>query len=120
MQRLAGRQAALVNRAERIAANFKQGDYAAFRIQQAVRLMNRVRRDLETGDYRNALRRRNETLQAIRQTQMMVGEDIDVRQDTTEALPKYIRDDISDAMDGKLPAGYRHILQQYYRRLSEK
>ena len=35
-------------------------------------------------------------------------------------MPKYIRDNIADAMKGKLPAGYREALQQYYRRLSER
>ncbi|MBS3820556.1 MAG: hypothetical protein KGY81_02200, partial [Phycisphaerae bacterium] len=120
MQRLAGKQASVVNRAERIAANFKQGDYAGFRLREAIRLMNRVRHDLETGNYRNALRRRNETLQAIRQARMMVGDDIEIRQDTTEALPKYVRDDIADAMKGKMPEAYRHVLEQYYRRLSEQ
>jgi hypothetical protein len=34
-------------------------------------------------------------------------------------MPKYIRDDIADAMKGKLPSEFRDVLEQYYRRLSE-
>jgi hypothetical protein len=120
MTRLAGKQAALRNRAERIQANFKAGDFSGFSMQQAILLMNRVQQDLEKGDYRNALRRRRATIEAIRRTGEMMGDKIEVTQDTTAAMPKYIRDNISDAMKGNLPAEYREILEQYYRRLSEQ
>ena len=35
-------------------------------------------------------------------------------------MPKYIRDNVADAMKGKLPAAYRDVLEQYYRRISEQ
>lgn len=120
MQRLAGQQASLINRAERIAANFKPGDYAGFRLGQAVLLMNRVREDLQAGEYRNALRRRGETLQAIRQAHRMLDGEVTVRQDPTDALPEYVRDDINQARNGKLPQQYRQAIEAYYRRISEQ
>ncbi|MCD4826073.1 MAG: hypothetical protein K8S55_15895 [Phycisphaerae bacterium] len=121
MKRMAGKQAGLVNRAERVQANFKVGDYSSFRMQQAVTLMNRIKGDLDKGDYRNALRRRTATLRALRQTKRMLGTKVQVTADTSAAMPKYVRDNIADTMNsGNLPEEYREILQQYYKRLSER
>ncbi len=120
MQRLAGKQAALLNKAERIAAKFKTSDYSAFQLKQAMVLMNRVQKDLEAGRYRNALRRRRATLSALEQSKLMLSGDINVTADTAKAMPKYVRDDIADAMKGTLPREYEDVLRQYYQRLREK
>ncbi len=119
MQRLAGKQASIVNRAERMAAQLKISDYSAFRLNQAVLLMNRVQRDLEAGRYQNALRRRTSTLRALRQTRDMLTGQIDVQRDASAALPKDKLDDITDAMQHAQPKQYKEALQQYYQRLSE-
>jgi hypothetical protein len=120
MQRLAGKQAALLNKAERIEAKFRTSDYSAFQLKQAIVLMNRVQKDLEAGRYRNALRRRRATLSALEQSKLMLSGDIDVTADTAKAMPKYVRDDIADAMKGTLPREYEDVLRQYYQRLREK
>ncbi len=120
IKRLAGRQAQLVNRAERIQANFRAGDYASFTMAQAVRLMKRLGTDLDRGDYRNALRRRRATVSALRQTRRMVGTGLDVTRDTSSDRPKVLRDDLHDARQGNLPAEYRPALEEYFRRLSEE
>jgi hypothetical protein len=119
LSRLAGKQAALIHRADRIAAQLRIGDYSAFRLRQAVDLMDRVRRDLQAGDYRNALRKRPATLAALRGTQQMIGRPIEVAEDETAPLPKKVRDDIAEALGAKLPEEYRRMLEDYYRRLSE-
>jgi len=118
--RLAGKQAALINRAERIRANFKVSDHANFKLIQAITLMSRVRGDLAGYRYRNALRSRNKTLGALRQTKLLLSGEVDVTADSSKAMPKYIRDNIADAMKGNLPAQYRAAVEAYYRRLSEK
>ncbi|MDY6914452.1 MAG: hypothetical protein SVT52_08370 [Planctomycetota bacterium] len=120
LKRLAGQQAVLVNRAERIQAAFKTNDYANFKFLQAIMLMNRVRSDLENYRYKNVRRARKETVAALKQTRLLLAGKIDVAADSSSALPKQLRDDIADAMGGKLPTEYRHVLQQYYRRLSEE
>jgi len=118
--RLAGKQAALVNQAERMRASFKTNDYANFKFLQAITLMNRVRSDLEHYRYQNALRTKDTVLAAIKQPKLLLAGEIDVAADSSSNMPKYIRDDIADAMRGKLPAEYRDVLEQYYRRLAEQ
>ncbi|MBN1555295.1 MAG: hypothetical protein JXA11_11160 [Phycisphaerae bacterium] len=119
LKRLAGRQASIVNRAERVAARLKIGDYAGFRMNQAVLLMNRVRRDLEAGDYQNALRRRESTLGAIRRTREMLTGELDIQRDTSKSIPKEQLDEITNAMQSPQPKEYREALRHYYQRLSE-
>ncbi len=118
LPRMAQKQAALVNRAERLRGQFKVNDYANFKFLQAITLMNRVRRNLEAGRYQNVLRQRNTTLSALRQSKLRIGK-LDVTEDTSNGMPKYIRDDIADAMKGKLPEEFKDVLEQYFRRLSE-
>jgi len=118
MPRMAQKHAALINKAERLRGQFKVNDYAGFKFLQAITLMNRVQRDLEKGRYQNVLRARNKTLGALRQSKLRIGA-IDVTEDTSGGMPKYIRDDIADAMKGKLPEEFKDVLEHYYRRLSE-
>jgi len=120
LKRMAGKQAALLNRAERIRAKFKANDYANFKFLQAITLMSRVRSDLERYRYQNVLRTKDAALGAIRQTSLLLSGKIDVAADSSSAMPKYIRDDIADAMQGKLPAEYKDVLEQYYRRLGQQ
>jgi len=118
--RLTGKQAALINRAERIQANFKVTDHANFKLLKAITLMNRVRGDLEAHRYQNVLRSKDSTLSSLRQTKMLLAGQIDVTADTSSGLPKYVRDDIADAMKGNLPEQYKDVLEQYYKRLGEQ
>jgi hypothetical protein len=111
----------MVNRAERIDARFRPGSYAGFRLRETILLMNRVQTDLNKGRYRNALRQRRGIVEMLQATRDMLGgqDRIEVVQDAVSPMPKRIRKNISDASGGKLPADYREILKQYYRRLSE-
>lgn len=118
LPRLAQKQAAIVNKAERLRGQFQVNDYAGFKFLQAITLMSRVQHDLEKGRYQNVLRARKQTLSALSQSKLRIGQ-IDVAQDTSAEMPKYIRDNIADAMKGNLPAEFRDVLEQYYRRLSE-
>jgi hypothetical protein len=119
MPRLAQKQAAILNKAERLRAQFKVNDYANFKFLQAITLMNRVRSDLESHRYRNVLRARDMTLSALKQSKLRIGS-VDVTEDTSNSMPKYVRDDIADAMKGKLPEEFKDVLEHYYRRLSEQ
>ncbi len=120
LERMAGKQAALVNRAERMQAKFKPGDYGNFKFLQAITLMNQVKGDLENHRYHNALRAQKQLLGTMKEANDLLTGKIDVEADSSSSMPKYIRDDIADAMKGKMPEQYRSVLEQYYRRLGEQ
>ena len=120
LKRLSGKQAALINKAEQIRAQFKVTDHSNLRLFQAVTLMNRVKDDLDKFRYRNALRARKEVVGALQDTAMLLSGDVDVQADATASMPKYIRDDIADAMNGTMPEEFRAVLKQYYNRLNKE
>jgi len=119
MQRLAKKQASLLNSAERIRTGFKVSDLSHFKLLQAMSLMDRVYNDLRNYRYQNVLRARHATIAALRDASNMKAGEIDISIDTSAGMPKYIRDNIADAMKGKLPEEYREVLEQYYRRLGD-
>ena len=119
LKRLAGKHAQIRNKAERIQAQFKVSDYSNYQFLQAVTLMNRVQRDLVNYRYVNALRQRRVTLSALRRTHELLTGKIDVTTDATADRPKYVREDVADAMRAKVPAEYRLVLEEYFRRLAE-
>jgi hypothetical protein len=50
----------------------------------------------------------------------MLDKGIEISEDSSEAMPKYIRKNISDARNSKLPPEYQKILEEFYKRLSEQ
>ena len=82
--------------------------------------MNRVKSDLDKFRYQNALRARKGVIGALQDTAMLLSGDVDVQSDVSESMPKYIRDDIADAMNGTLPEEFREVLKQYYHRLNQE
>ena len=119
LKRLAGRHAQIRNKAERIQARFKVSDYSNYQFLQAITLMNRIQHDLVNYRYVNALRKRRVTLSALRRTHELLTGKIDVTTDATASRPKYVREDVADTMKAKVPAEYRLVLEEYFRRLAE-
>ena len=116
---LANNEAAIANKAERLRAKFEVNSYAGFKFLQAITLMNRVKSDLDSYRYQNVMRTKDQTLAALKQSRLRIGE-IDVTADESAGMPKYVRDNIADAMKGKLPEEFKDVLEQYYKRLSEQ
>ena len=119
LDRLAGKQAQLRNKAERIQAGFKATDFSHYEFLKAVTLMDRVGTDLENYRFTNALRQRDVTLDALRRTQLLLAGKINVTADATANMPKYVKDDITDSSQSNLPAEYRQALKEYFTRLAE-
>ncbi|MCY2930283.1 MAG: hypothetical protein NTV86_12455 [Planctomycetota bacterium] len=116
---LAGKQAALINKAERVKATLKPSDYRNFELGKMVTLMGRVRKDVEKYDYQNALRQRKTVLAGLKQSAMMITGGVSVAGDTSAGMPKYVRDKVADAEKDKAPEGYQDVMQQFYRRLGQ-
>ncbi len=120
LDRLAGKQADLISKGKKFLDNFKQSDYSNFKLLDAITLMEKTQEDLEGHRYSNALRTKDSTLEALQQTRLAVDKKVDVTADTSAGMPKYIKDNISNAMKGKVPEEYRDVMENYYRRLGEQ
>ncbi|HET6249360.1 MAG TPA: hypothetical protein VFE47_16810 [Tepidisphaeraceae bacterium] len=117
MERLAQKQAQLRNAAERLSLNYKVGKYDNFKLDEAIDLMRRVESDIKANRYRNALRKRDVTLDALDTSRQMVAGEVNVQRDTTPTASHRAQDKINDAMKGELPAAWSDALKEYYRKL---
>jgi len=116
--RLSQKQAALRNKAEKINLAFKVKNFKNFKLLESIRMMRRVEDDLSNYRYQNAFRRKNVVLEGLRTSRMLLGGQIAVQEDATPNLPRQVRDDIADAMQGEMPKGYKDLLKKYYENLS--
>jgi hypothetical protein len=120
MQRLAGRQAELIHRAEKHRARYSPTDYRNFELGRTIELMRRLHDDMKDHRYRNALRSRDRVMGSLRQTSLLLTGKVHVSTDTSASMPKYLREMSStNDPDQNDPARYRQALRSYYRRLSE-
>ncbi len=116
--RLSQKQAALRNKAEKINLALKIKDFKNFKLLESIRMMRRVEDDLSNYRYQNAFRRKNVILGGLRTSRMLLGGQIAVQEDATPNLPREVKDDIADSMQGEMPKGYKDLLKKYYETLS--
>jgi hypothetical protein len=80
--------------------------------------MRRIEDDLDSYRYQNAFRRKDVVLENLRTSRVLLGGQIAVQEDSTPNMPREVRDDIADAMQGEMPKGYKDLLKKYYETLS--
>ncbi len=119
MGSLAGKQAQLRNKAEGVKAALEVKNYDSFALQQAIDGMRRVQRDILAGRYSSALRQKDVVIDNIKDTKMLLGGEVKIRQDSSPSVPNEVRKDVLDALEKPMPAGYEDYLKKYYERLSE-
>jgi len=119
MQRLAGKQAELRNKAEGIDLQFQIMNFHRTDLKKLIDMMAQIEEDLRTGRYQNALRQRQVLLEGLRSAKQYVAGEFQVRQDTSENLPGDIQKEILGSMSEPAPAGWEDLIRDYFRRLSE-
>ncbi len=118
MERLSGRQAELLNRAERIALNMKLMNHPTTEIDKTIENMRQMQSDLKDGRYTNVSRQRRVVLKGLGQTKEFVEGVARVSRDRSDMPVTGLDDDILDAMGSSAPKGYEEILRAYYRAIA--
>ncbi|MCS7238843.1 MAG: hypothetical protein NZ899_11325 [Thermoguttaceae bacterium] len=116
--RLAGKQAALRNKAEAIDLQFQVMNFHRTDLQRLIELMRQVEADIRAGRYQNALRQRQIMLEGLRDLKQYVAGEFQVRQDYTPNLPADVQKEILGSMQEPSPPGWEELNRQYFERLS--
>jgi hypothetical protein len=116
--RLAGKQAALRNKAEGIDLQFQIMNFHHTDLRKMIELMNQIERDLKAGRYHNALRQRQVLAQGLGNVKEYLEGEFEVRQDETANLPTDVQKDILGSMQDPSPAGWEELNRQYFQRLA--
>jgi len=118
LARLAGKQAALRNRAEGIELQFQVMDFHHTDLHRMIELMAQVERDLRAGRYQNALRQRRVLAEGLRNIKQYVEGEFTIRQDTTVNLPADIQKELLGSMADPSPPGWEELNRRYFERLA--
>ncbi len=119
MQRLAGKQSALRNKAEGVDLQFQIANFHHTDLQKMIDLMAQVERDLKAGRYQSALRQREVLAEGLGNVKQYLSGEFEVRKDATENLPSDIQKEILGSMSDPSPVGWEELNRQYFQRLSE-
>jgi len=117
-ERLAGKQAALRNKAAGIELQFNVTSFHHTDLKKTIEQMSQVERDLKAGRYQNALRQRQVLVGGLGNVKQYLEGEFEVRQDTTTNLPTDIQKQILGGMQDPSPAGWEELNRQYFERLT--
>jgi|GEM_PF-247803 len=119
LQRLAGRQAELRNKAEGIDLRFQVSGYHRADLKRLIEVMAQVERDLKSGRYKNALRQRDLLLEGLGGVKQYLEGDFQARRDASANLPADVRKELLGGMHDPSPDGWEELNRRYYERLSK-
>jgi hypothetical protein len=118
LQRLAGKQAALRNKAEGIDVQLKVVNFHHTDLGKLIELMAQIERDLKAGRYQNALRQRGVLLDGLGDVKQYLEGEFQVRRDTTSNLPAEIQKELLGSLQDPAPVGWEELVRRYFERLS--
>ncbi len=116
--RLAGKQAALRNKAEGIDLQFQITNFHHTDLKKMIDLMAQVERDIRAGRYQNALRRREVLAEGLGNVKQYLEGEFEIRRDETANLPTDVQKDILGSMQDPSPVGWEELNREYFERLS--
>ena len=119
LERLAGKQAALRNKAEAVDLQFQVSKYHRTDMKKLLDVMAAVERDLKAGRYQNALRQRQVLAEGLGNVKQYLQGEVQTRQDTTANLPAPVQKEILGGMNDPSPAGWEEINRRYYQGLAK-
>jgi hypothetical protein len=119
LNRLAGKQGALRNKAEGVdLQHFQVTGYHHTDLQKMIELMAQIERDLKAGRYQNALRQRKVMAEGLGNVKQHLEGEFEVKKDETVNLPTDIQKEILGSMQDPSPTGWEEMNRQYFERLA--
>ncbi len=119
LERLAGKQATLRNKAEGVDVQLEIMNFHRTDMEKMLKLMAQVERDLRAGRYQSALRQRQVMAEGLGSMKRYLEGEFEVRQDATANLPGDIQKELLGSMQDPSPAGWEELNRHYFERLSD-
>ena len=119
LQRLAGKQANLRNKAESLDLQFQVNHFHHTDLKKMIDTMSQVERDLKAGRPQNALRQRRVLAEGLGNVKQYLNGEFQVRQDSTSNLPTDVQKQILGSMQDPSPQGWDEMNREYFQRLSD-
>ncbi|HTL52198.1 MAG TPA: hypothetical protein VL860_06465, partial [Planctomycetota bacterium] len=115
MKRLAGAQADLRTKAEKLNLQLRKSGYVSPDLEKTIAEMKSAENDMKDGRYDNIARRQNVIINNLSKTKEFVAGTVKVGNEGDTVAPRKLVDNVLDAMDGSgVPPGYEEVLEGYY------
>lgn len=120
LNRLAGKQAALRNKAEGVdLQHYSVMGYHHTDLQKMIETMTQIERDLKSGRYQNALRQRDVVLEGLGDVKQHLEGEFEVRRDATVNLSADVQKELLGSMQDPSPVGWEELNRRYFERLAQ-
>jgi hypothetical protein len=118
LQRLAGQQATLRNKAEAIDLQLEVANFHRTDLKKLIEIMAQVERDLKAGRLQNVARQRQVLLEGLGNVKQLLGGETQTRADRSANLPNDVRKEILGGLKEPSPAGWEELNRRYFQRLT--
>jgi len=118
MKAMAGKQADLRNRAERVVAGFKVLNYPTESVERVLETMKSIEGKLQSGRYVNIARERKVLLRSLKDAHGIAKGEARVDRDFSR-VGSNLQDEILQKPGEEMPRGYEELLNGYYQVLSK-
>ena len=119
MQRLAGMQADIRAKAQRLDFKLKVVNIPAPGLEKAIGIMREVEQDLRDFRYQNVLRQKDVLLTTMRESHDHMQRQVKVRGERPVALSRDTQEEILEALDEDVLPEYEDAVAEYFRALAE-
>jgi hypothetical protein len=118
MHRLAGQQADIRTKAERLQFKLKVVNLPAPGLSDAIEAMREIEEDLRDFRYQNVLARQEVLVKSMRETHKTMTQQITIRGERQVALPERAQTEVLEALDESVIPEYRDNVADYFRALA--
>ena len=119
LQRMAGKQAALRNEAERLALKSRAVGFNNFKLIESAVYMQKAEGSLKQNQYQNALRYQQEAVESLNTAKVLAGGYMHVVLDTRPQGPEKQTRDQDSTLSGPMPKGFSDAVKAYFSRLNQ-
>jgi len=116
--RLSAKQSGMREKMEQVARKLESARVSTTRLREGIKLLEAADKDLKSGRYADAARKRREAMQAVRGAYQDLDRSSALDVSRARDLPASLRQDLLQGGEAGYPPGYEGLLRNYYRALS--
>ncbi|MDZ7816636.1 MAG: hypothetical protein U5N86_11775 [Planctomycetota bacterium] len=120
MGRLAGNQAELMSRAEKLLHELRKRRFPTKDVERAIEEIKEIEKQLREGAHQDLSARIRSVVKKLRDAEKAIGEQVKINRERRRNLPERDREGINSATDDSVPPDYKELVEEYYRALAEE
>jgi len=118
--RLAGQQAQLLARAEKLLHELRRRRFPTREVERAIEDLKEIEKQLREGAHRDLAGKLRAVVQKLRDARKTIDEQVRINRERLRRMPQRDREGISGYDEDEIPPDYKELVEEYYRALAEE